>query len=160
MQIPQLGQIIFDKNWIFSLSVRIHLIIEVVSKNSSAQTVLMNMWNEVFTKLAEIFLHKFDFFPTFVFSFLRYSYWRVVYSIDNPIELFPTKTEKFSIMVRERWQKKCFQYNLFSLETFLWTCRVWLITSPGMFFTQCWKRFLPCPKLKGTLFFLKTVFAQ
>ena len=86
---------ILTKDEFFSLSVRIYLKIEIVSKNSSAQTVLMNMWIEVLTNRRQFFFQSRKVFfqnPLFFSSnfFLR----QVVCNIDNQIEFFPTKNRK------------------------------------------------------------------
>ena len=86
---------ILTKDEFFSLIVRIYLKIEIVSKNSSAQTVLMNMWIEVLTNRRQFFFQsrKVFFQHPLLFS-SKFLLRHVVCNIDNPIEFFPTKNRK------------------------------------------------------------------
>ena len=86
---------ILTKDEFFSLSVRIYLKIEIVSKNSSAQTVLMNMWIEVLTNRWQFFFQSRKvFFQNPLFFSSKFFFRQVVCNIDNPIEFFPTKNRK------------------------------------------------------------------
>ena len=86
---------ILTKDEFFSLSVRIYLKIEIVSKNSSAQTVLMNMWIEVLTNRRQFFFQRRKvFFQNPLFFSSKFFRRQVVWNIDKPIEFFPTKNLK------------------------------------------------------------------
>ena len=118
---------ILTKDEFFSLSVGIYLKIEIVSKNSSAQTVLMNMWIEVLTNRWQFFFQSRKvFFQNPLFFSSKFFFRQVVCNIFNPIEFFPTKNRKSfdhgSIRVTE---KNAFN-KVFFYQTFLWTCRLWL----------------------------------
>ena len=86
---------ILTKDEFFSLSVGIYLKIEIVSKNSSAQTVLMNIWIEVLTNRRQFFFQRRKvFFQNPLFFSSKFFLRPVVCNIDNPIEFFPTKHRK------------------------------------------------------------------
>ena len=86
---------ILTKDEFFSLSVRIYLKTEIVSKNSSAQTVLMNLWIEVLTNRRQFFFQSRKvFFQNPLFFSSKFFLRQVVCNIDNPIEFFPTKNRK------------------------------------------------------------------